>query len=379
MPPTIITGDVATDTVLQADRVIDMAEGVAELEPDATPLVVLLKKMRKRKAKAPKAEWIENESMPRFDTTSATAASNAATIGVTTGNYFRVGDFVRNTATGEGLEVTATASATINVTRAIGGTAAAAMASGDELFIVSNVNQEGSLMREIKTPQMTAKFNYCQIVRTPFGVTGTEAATELHTGSTRKTLQATQGVEHMRSWEQIALFGAKREDTAVSGKPKRFAGGAVEFITSNVTNVGGALTEAAFLTFLRTGFRYGSDRKVLVASPLVVSAIEGYARTNIQVTNDRANTYGIQMRSYVSGQGTVDIVMSRALNDSVNYKGWAFLFDLDSLFYVPLRDTKLLEDIQANDADKIEDEYRTEATFVYEQERRHAILKGVTG
>jgi uncharacterized protein DUF5309 len=377
--PTIITGDVATDTVNQANRVVDMAEGVAELEPDATPLIVLLKKMRKRKASAPKVEWLENEAMPRFDTTSATAASNAATIGVVNGNYFRVGDLVRNTATGEGLEVTATASATINVTRAIGGTAAAAMGASDELFIVANANQEGSLMREIKTPQLANKFNYTQIVRTPFGVTGTEAATRLYSGPTRDTLQATQGVEHMRVWEQIALFGAKREDTSVSGRPKRFAGGAVEFITTNVTNAGGALTETSFLTFLRSGFRYGSDRKVLVAAPLVINAIEGYARTNIQVTNDRGNTYGIQMRTYVSGQGVVDIVMSRALNDSVNYRGWAFLFDLDSLFYCPLRDTKLMEDIQPNDADKIEDEYRTEASFVYEHERRHAILKGVTG
>jgi hypothetical protein len=44
-----------------------------------------------------------------------------------------------------------------------------------------------------------------------------------------------------------------------------------------------------------------------------------------------------------------------------------------------LRDTKLLEGRQANDADKIEDEYLTEACPVVHNEQKHALLKGVTG
>lgn len=379
MAITIVTGDVATDTRLAATAVPDISDKIAELEPNAAPLVVLLKRLRKRQAFQPKVSWLETEAMPRFDTTSATAASNATTIGVANGNYFRVGDFVRNTATGEGLEVTATAAGTITVTRAIGGTAAAAMGATDELFIIANVNQEGATLREIKTVKTVEAFNYQQIVRTPFGATGTEAATKQYGGPQMNQLEAAAAVEHMRAWEQIALFGAKKEDLGTTGKPKRFAGGVVEFITTNTTNGGGALTEAVFNTFLRQGFRYGSDRKVLVAAPIVVSALEGFARSNITVQNpDRASTYGIAMKTYVSGHGTVDIIMDRALGDSVKYKNYAFLLDIDSMAYAPLRDTKLLRDRQANDADKIEHEFLTEATFVFEHERRSAVLYGVT-
>lgn len=382
MPPTLVTGDVATDTVNQAQRVVDMDDRVAELEPNTAPLVVLTKKLRKVKAIAPKVEWLEHEPMPRFDVLSASAASNATALPVTNGNYFRVGDVIRNTNTGVAFEVTATAAGNITVGASpLGAVGAAAHGNGDEIFIVANLNAEGAGLRQIKTPKLDNKFNYCEIIRTPYGLTGTEDATKLYGGPDRPRLKAEALQEHLRAWEQAALVGPKSENLATAGAPKRTCGGLTEFVTTNVTNVGGALTEAAFQTFLRSGFRYssGSARKILLASPIVVSAIEGFARSNIQVVNDDAATYGIKMKTYMSGQGDVDIIMERWMQDSLNYRGWAFLLDLDSIAYMPLRDTRIELNRQGNDQDKMQDEWFTEATFKIQHERRHAIMKGVTG
>lgn len=379
MPVTIVTGDLATDTINQSQRVTDMDDKIADLEPNIAPLTVLTKKLRKRPAIAPKVEWLEHEPMPRFDVLSASAASNATSLPITNGNYFRVGDLIRNTNTGAAYEVTATAAGNITVGAALGSVATAAHTSGDEIFIVGNMNAEGVGLREIKMPKLANAFNYTEIVRTPYGLTGTEAATKLYGGPDRARLKAEAGMEHLRSWEQIALVGARSENLTVTGKPKRTAGGLTEFVTTNVTNAGGTLTQTTFQTFLRAGFRYGSGRKILLASPLVVSALEGFARNNYQVNDNRAATYGINMKTYTSGQGDVDIVMERWLNDSLNYRGWAFLIDLDNVRWAPLRDTKLLEDRQGPDLDKMEDEFLTEATFEFRHERTHAILKGVTG
>jgi hypothetical protein len=378
MPVTIVTGDVATDTINQAQRVTDMDDKIADLEPNVAPLTVLTKKLRKRQAIAPKVEWLEHEPMPRFDVLSASAASNATALPITNGNFFRVGDVIRNTNNGVGFEVTATAAGNITVGAPLGSVAAAAHASGDEIFIVTNLNAEGVGLREIKTPKLANAFNYTEIVRTPYGLTATEAATKLYGGPDRPRLKAEAAMEHLRSWEQAALVGPKSENLTVTGKPKRTCGGLTEFVTTNVTNVGGALTQANFQTFLRSGFRYGSGRKLLLASPLVVSALEGFARTNYQVNDNAAATYGIKMKTFISGQGDVDIVMERWLNDSLNYRGYAFLVDLDNVRWAPLRDTKLLEDRQGPDLDKMEDEFLTEATFEWRHERTHAILKGVT-
>ena len=380
--PTVLTGDLALDVINQSQRVIDMDDRIAELEPNAAPLVVLLKKLKRVQAIAPKVEWLEQVLMPRYDQLSAALTGTAVTsLPVANSSFYRVGDVLRETATGEAMEVTGVSAGVLGVNRGIGGVPAATGASGDEIFIVSNVNVEGASLRTIKTTQLNNLSNFCQIVRTPLGMTGTEAATKLYGGPDRDRLRAAAGIEHMRDWEQICFFGAKKEDTTTTGAPKRFAGGAVEYISTNVTAAVGTLTEAAFITFLRSGFRYGSERKILFASPLVVGAIEGFARNNIRVSGseDHADTYGIQMRSYVSGQGVVDIVMERAWNDSTNYRGYAFLLDMDALEFHTLRDTKLLDNRQANDADKIEDEYLTEACPVFHNEQKHAILKGVTG
>ena len=380
--PTVLTGDLALDVINQSQRVIDMDDRIAELEPNAAPLVVLLKKLKRVQAIAPKVEWLEQVLMPRYDQLSAALTGTAVTsLPVANSSFYRVGDVLRETATGEAMEVTGVSAGVLGVNRGIGGVPAATGASGDEIFIVSNVNVEGASLRTIKTTQLNNLSNFCQIVRTPLGMTGTEAATKLYGGPDRDRLRAAAGIEHMRDWEQICFFGAKKEDTTTTGAPKRFAGGAVEYISTNVTAAVGTLTEAAFITFLRSGFRYGSERKILFASPLVVGAIEGFARNNIRVSGseDHADTYGIQMRSYVSGQGVVDIVMERAWNDSTNYRGYAFLLDMDALEFHTLRDTKLLENRQANDADKIEDEYLTEACPVFHNEQKHAILKGITG
>jgi len=378
---TLVTGDLALDVINQSQRVIDMDDRIAELEPNAAPLVVLLKKLKKVQAISPKVEWLEQVLMPRYDVLSASATSAATAIAVSSASIFRVGDVLRNTATGEAMEVTGVSASGIGVNRAIGSVSASATGATDEIFIVSNVNVEGASLRTIKTTKLNNLSNFCEIVRTPMGITGTEAASKLYGGPDRARLQAAGAIEHMRDWEHIAFFGAKKEDTTTSGAPKRFAGGLIEYIATNITGSVGTLTEAAFVAFLRSGFRFGSDRKILFAAPLVIQAIEGFARSNIKTSgsDDHADTYGINMREYVSGQGTVDIVMERAWNDSTNYKGYAFLVDMDAIEFHTLRDTKLLEGRQANDADKLEDEYLTEACPVVKNEAKHALLKGVTG
>ena len=71
MATTVISGDLSLDVINQSQRVIDMDDKIAELEPNASPLVVLLKKLRRVQAISPKVEWLEQVLMPRYDTLSA--------------------------------------------------------------------------------------------------------------------------------------------------------------------------------------------------------------------------------------------------------------------------------------------------------------------
>lgn len=350
-----------------------MSANVFELEPNVAPLVALMNRLGAVPAINPKIEWNEDESMPRITTLSASAASNATAFGVTA-DIFRVGDVLRVTSVGFGLLVTATAAGAITAS-AVGGTAQASAANASELYIVSNANQEGASLREIKYPQLVNASNYCEIVRTPFGVTETEKATTHYGGDELARLQNKFGREHARAIEQAAFFGVRD----IKNTNERLAGGLQEFIATNATNAGGALTEATWQTWLKSGFRYGSERKIAFCSPTVIGAVEGFARSNLKVNDNRGADYGIQMKTYYSGQGVVDIVMHRDWNDSAVYGGYAFLVDMDAVKFRPLRDTKLKENVQAPDYDGRKDEYITEASFQIIHERRHAKLTGVTG
>ena len=311
--------------------------------------------------------------MPRITTLSASAASNATAFGVTA-DIFRVGDVLRLTSQGFGVLVTATAAGGVSGS-SVGGTAQASASSASEVYLVANANTEGALLREIKFPQLVTASNYAEIVRTPFGLTETEKATQHYGGNEEDRLKNKFGREHARALEQIAFKGLRD----LKATNERLAGGILEFISTNSTGAGGTLTEATFQTFLKTGFRYGSERKLLFASPTTIGAIEGFARANIKVNDDRANEYGVQMKTYYSGQGIVDIVMHRDWNDSAVYGGYAYLVDLDAFKYRPLRPTKLKMNVQAPDFDGVKHEYITEASFQIIHERRHAKLTGVTG
>src|SRR5262245_62111292 len=197
----LVGSEASTDNV--TNNPIDMSEEILELEPDQAPFVTLLKRLRKVKSTNPKFQWQEGLSMPWLTTLSASATNVATAIGVTQ-DIFRVGDVVRITTTGEAILVTATAAGAITATRGLGsGTgsaagaiAAASAASSSELMIVGNANAEGATLREIKHPQLNSQFNYTEIFRTPFGVTGTEDATEHYGGDERARLRAKFGLEH---------------------------------------------------------------------------------------------------------------------------------------------------------------------------------------
>lgn len=374
MAVTLLTGaEASTNNTDNNPR--DMAANVFELEPNVAPLLAITSRTNSAPATNPKIEWLEDESMPRITTTSATALSNATVWGVSS-DIFRVGDVVRNTTNGWGILVTATAAGAISGS-AIGGTAQTAAGSSDELYIVANANTEGASLREIKYPQLVTASNYCEIVRTPFGVTETEKATQHYGGDEEARLKNKFGREHARALEQVAFFGLRD----LKATNQRMAGGLLEFISTNSTGAGGALTEATFQTFLKNGFRYGSERKALFCSPTVVGALEGFARSNIQVVDPApsANAYGVVMKTYHSGQGVVDIIMHRDWKDSTVYGGYAILVDMDAFKYRPLRDTKLKMNVQSPDYDGRKHEYISEASFQIVHERRHAKLTGVTG
>lgn len=375
---------VGTNTIAEHRLRIDMSEKIAELEPNASPLITLTKKMKRRRVVTnPEFSWMEQDPGNRWGTiNNAVGYDNDATVwAVDNAGYFRVGDIVQVPSTTEVVLVTIVDNTenTITVIRGWGGSTTAPLVDDEPLVILGNANEEGAKLREIKTTEPVKKTNYTQILRTPVGVTNTLAATSTYGPKAMAYYRHLDGINHAIDMERTMWLGKKGKDIH-NGKPRRTTGGIIEFLTENVLDasaISGGLTEQAFTEWLEDVFRHGSSEKILFACGRLCTIIDLWAQNKLK-TVPGERTYGVKIKEYVSTHGTLFIVKHKLFEGAV-YGGMGVILDMNNVAYCPLkgRDTKLLTGRQDPDEDAVKDEYITEFGVEVRLPKTHAIIKGV--
>ena len=384
--PTVIPIARNTDPtygILANKLVIDMKDKILQLQPNKAPLTVLLAKMAKEACSAVKVEWLEDDLQARWSAINNAAGylSSDVTFIVDNPTYFTAGDIIKIPRTGEVMRViTAAGTSTIVVaTRGTAGTtAAAALVDDDPIVIIGNANAENADTPGMKSVQEAAKYNYCQIFRTPFGISKTAMAVKMYGGADLSYTQLKKGIEHSVDIERAMLFGElySTAGTASVGPIKQMAG-VLSFITTNVGDDVGQMEEKDLESFCQTLFAYGSDTKFLFCSGAVLSAINSFARARLQtVPSDK--TYGINMTQYLNPHGELMLIKHRLLEGAI-YGKMAIALDIANLKYRVLRDTVLNTNTQAPGVDGRIDEYITEATLEVGLEKTHGVIKGVSG
>ncbi|MFA5696593.1 MAG: DUF5309 family protein, partial [Bacilli bacterium] len=232
--------------------IVDAVDKIFLLEPNKHPLVSLLtnvgkvwdgkawtgSSIMKAVTTNPEFKWFEDVYGGRYARAAAAANASAGSINVTgagsnSAYIFTIGDIVRNARTGENMLVTAiTDGDTIAVTNSYGDVAAAAIAAGDGLFIVGNVNAENTGARAQNITRSTSQSNYTQIFKTTIAVSNTEKAAALYGGKDLPYQRAKKGTEHALDIERAFWWGQKTSTTGTQGHPIRSTGGVLEFINS---------------------------------------------------------------------------------------------------------------------------------------------------
>lgn len=386
---TMIRARESTENVPANRRVRDVADRIAYLDPDAAPFTLILQKARKQTVSAPKFEWMEKTLPPKWDQVNNGAGYAAGDTSVVVDNakYFSVGDIVNVVRTGEKVRVASvtTSTETLVIVRAVGSTAAAALVDNDDLQIIGSSYAEGSPLGLEKSHVESFLYNYTQIHRLPFGETGTSMVTQYYTGKARPELRAQKAIEHKLDLERAALFGERNIDTTSTNNPRRYAGGALYFLTSNIKDAGGTLTGNEVEDWLQDVYAHtsGGDSRILLASPKIISVIDQLAVGNLQlVPSDK--TYGIAVRQWLTSHGTFNIVKHRLLDNGVGgsgYGGYGLLLDPKNWNYctLPGRDTKLRVDVGVDGDDAYTDEYLTECGWKVTLPQTQGIIKNVTG
>lgn len=383
--PTIRTGSQATAgayAVNQDQRVVEMMERVFQYDPPDSPmLTVVTKRAQVMRARSTKPNHLEDDVLPEWDTVTTGGNSAATTITVANPTYHREGDILKVVSTGETLRIIGKNDTTgvLNVSRSWGATVAATISNGVWVLNMGTAEAEGDLAPPAKSTVTVTQFNYTQILRTSVHVTKTLDNIELYGGPERIRQRRKEGARHARLWEQICLHGEKNEDTSVADTPIRSAGGIDERISTNVLATGGVITESQFIDFVGDCMRYsvnGRKRKGLLASRELLATISSWGNHKIR-TNSQANaTYGIEVSTYISPFGTLDIINHPLLENG--YAGYGYIIDWDGIWYRPARRTTLNTNIQQPGEDAFKDEWFTEATFSFALEKAFGKITGVT-
>ena len=318
----------------------------------------------------------------------ADTSTGTVTIDASDDNKFAIdGAIVVNSATGEVMHVTAdTTATTLTVTRNIGGTTHQ-IADNAELFIAGFAAAEGGSSPTAISFDSTVASNYTQIFRTAFQVSNTLNSTYLRTGDKQDEAMTKALKLHMSDIERAMFFGYKHEANGSSAQPTRFTGGLLTSLT-NVVDVdtdyasyggtaAGEMTEEGFDQLLiSTVFKYGSKQKIAFVGENVANYLQQFGKDRWQPTAVEG-AYGVNLTRYSTFAGDLMVHLHPQFRQVPNMKEAMVIVDFPYLMYRYLegRDTQLLENRQANDADSVKHEYLTECGLELLQDKTHAYIK----
>lgn len=321
----------------------------------------------------------------------ASTSTTSVTIDAADDNKFAVkGAIVVNSETSEVMHATAdTTGTTLTVTRNIGGTSHQ-IADNAILFIAGFAASEGDTSPTAISFDASVVSNFTQIFRTAFQVSNTLQSTYLRTGDKLDEAMTKALKLHMSDIERAMFFGNKHEANGSTAQPTRFTGGllnsltnVVDIATQNATYGGtnaGAMTEDGFDSLLiNTVFKFGSKQKIAFVGETVANHLQQYGKDRWQPTAVEG-AYGVNLTRYATFAGDLMVHLHPQFRQLPHMKTAMVIIDFPYLVYRYLegRDTQLLENRQAVDADSVKHEYLTECGLELLQDKVHAYIKGWT-
>ena len=318
----------------------------------------------------------------------ASTTTGTITLDAADDNKFAIaGAIVINATTGEVMLVTAdTTATTLTVTRNIGGTAFQ-IADNAELFVAGFAAAEGGSSPTAISFDATVASNFTQIFRTAFAVSNTLKSTYLRTGSKLDESMTKALKLHMSDIERAMFFGIKHEANGSTAQPTRFTGGLLKSLstvvdlTTDYATYGGAaageMSESGFDALLiSTIFKYGSKQKIAFVGETVANQLQQIGKARWQPTSYEG-AYGVNLTEYKTFAGDLLVHLHPQFRQIPGMKTAMIVVDFPYVNYRYLegRDTQLLENRQARDADSEKHEYLTECGLELLQDKVHAYVK----
>jgi hypothetical protein len=252
------------------------------------------------------------------------------------------------------------------------------------LLKVGNAFAEGTASPEASSRNPTKKYNYTQIFKTVYELTGTAVPTRTRTGDPLKNDKKRKMFDHSVALEQAFMFGTRHETVGSNAKPLRYTGGLMYFLGADydatskptITTISSATTtgESDFLDATYQVFDYNAemsgDERIVLCGNGFLNYLNKWAKDfgSTRINYDGiVDVFGMKLQRWVIPQGTMYMKTHPLMNINTRYTNGAFVIDSGCLRYRPLatRDTKFMDNVQNNDEDTRKGMWLTEAGVEY--------------
>lgn len=261
-------------------------------------------------AAATKTEWTQTALRSRGET--VTLADGVGTsLTVADARMYQVGELVRIEA--EVVRVTVIVNATtLTIVRSYAGTTGAAHAA-KLAYSLGVADAENSTPGASVSDTVIKLYNYVQTFSVPVEVSKDQIMSITVDGNTMDAQLERRFVEVNRQLARAVIYGIRYDD----GTSIRTMGGLLSFLSSNVTNVAGAVTIAAIDALILKIVQAGAKPTTMAMSPYQKQKVDALD-VNKQLLGKREHTGGnLITQTWQSGimDDTLDIVVDRTILD----------------------------------------------------------------
>jgi len=313
------------------------------------------------------------------------------------------GMILQESVSGENIIINSVISPTqVNVSRAVGTVAAAAMTSADQLNQVGNAYEEASLRPNALIINPVRVTNLTQIFRNTWAISDTVRATLMIAGETN-VAESRQDCAafHAADMEKALFFGQKSQGTRNS-QPFRTMDGLVNivgnlsyypavYLTTNITAAGATTNYTQLEAALDPVFNQATDPKVANERVLFVGGAAKRVLTAIGRLNgtyfitDGQTSYGLQFSTFKTSRGTFRMIEHPLFNSNTVWSKYAIAVDLSTFNVAYLGDRKTQnkefnadQDANDNGIDAVGGTLTTEMTCVVKNPPANAVITNLT-
>jgi hypothetical protein len=260
------------------------------------------------------------------------------------------------------VEVVSVLSATtIVIKRGAAGTTAATISDDAFLTLIGSSYAEGTAAPSPVSRNPLKFYNYTQIFKDSYELTGTADKTNFRTGNPWSNDKKRKTFDHARAIEWAMMFGVRAETTGDNGKPKRFMGGIRSFIPSSRTTIyGAATTVTSLLDNIYKVFDFDTpagDERIGFCGNGALNELQKIiaadSNSDININQHPVKVFGYDFREFVMPQGRLLLRTHPLLSQHARFTKSMFILDFSSIKYVTIsgRDTKINDDVQNKDED----------------------------